>query len=460
MAEIPLSYDSSHLDQLSALKAEQRALAELSNRAAAHRDKVAEVYARVVRDYEARIQALEGQAETLRQLVHAEFVTLDEAYGEAGRLLDQARFQLQENEFRRDIGEFSEEEFGRRVAAIEQEIVDRQRELDRIGTLREKYLGLLPGTATAVAISAQAPAAPVAVAVAAPATVPVPQARVTLPAPPPVVAAALAVTPDLTPAIIPAFDPGPEPAPDPVAALEALPTPTFEPQPAVPPVLASGSFAGLSLPGSEPPPLPPPTFPPPLEGLGNTAPPVDQALTGATRVLPADPDDNGGTRALPPDDDLNTGATRVAGGDVVNAGGTVMLSDAGVGTGETRVLADEGGVDEAGSTRLISPSAATTAVPVARVCLLVEQRPDGSTVEHLLGDHTTIGRWSGNEIVLNSHEVSRRHAEIVREGDAFTLRDYKTPNRTYVNDGPVLECQLRDGDRIAIGTHFFVFTVR
>ena len=70
--------DVSHLDALARIEADQRAIRALIEKAAWHRDKVVEVYSRVVRDYEAAIKALDEQAAAVRQRVR-------EDLGVAGR---------------------------------------------------------------------------------------------------------------------------------------------------------------------------------------------------------------------------------------------------------------------------------------------------------------------------------------------------------------------------------------
>jgi hypothetical protein len=64
----------------------------------------------------------------------------------------------------------------------------------------------------------------------------------------------------------------------------------------------------------------------------------------------------------------------------------------------------------------------------------------------------SIGRAVDNEVVLTDIAVSRRHLELVHDGQAWTLRDRGSGNGTVVNDR--IEdgaYQLRHGDRIEIG---------
>lgn len=70
-----------------------------------------------------------------------------------------------------------------------------------------------------------------------------------------------------------------------------------------------------------------------------------------------------------------------------------------------------------------------------------------------------IGRLPGNDIVLPSSKVSRRHAEIsVRDGE-YVIVDLESSNGVYVNNNRVKESLLRNGDVIGIGRYQFRFTL-
>jgi serine phosphatase RsbU (regulator of sigma subunit) len=68
-------------------------------------------------------------------------------------------------------------------------------------------------------------------------------------------------------------------------------------------------------------------------------------------------------------------------------------------------------------------------------------------------DHVpyTIGRRDTNDLRLAGSEVSREHAEIVRDGDRYVLHDRESRYGTFVNGEAVSECDLRPGDRIRLG---------
>ena len=77
----------------------------------------------------------------------------------------------------------------------------------------------------------------------------------------------------------------------------------------------------------------------------------------------------------------------------------------------------------------------------------------------LAGDApAAIGRHSSCELVLRKDDVSRRHAEIFREGGEFRLRDLGSTNGTFLNGERIEGSPLmRAGDKIEIGSSIIVF---
>ena len=76
---------------------------------------------------------------------------------------------------------------------------------------------------------------------------------------------------------------------------------------------------------------------------------------------------------------------------------------------------------------------------------------DGSRIA-IGEDPVRIGRAPESEIPLTDSTVSRRHAEIVRDGDAWVIRDLGSSNGTKVNGAGVVEQILEDGDEIRVGS--------
>jgi len=69
----------------------------------------------------------------------------------------------------------------------------------------------------------------------------------------------------------------------------------------------------------------------------------------------------------------------------------------------------------------------------------------------LLSQTTTIGRASDNLVVLDSMEVSRRHAVVVATGSFVTINDMQSRNGVFVNGVRVRSQVLAAGDEICIG---------
>jgi FHA domain-containing protein len=62
-----------------------------------------------------------------------------------------------------------------------------------------------------------------------------------------------------------------------------------------------------------------------------------------------------------------------------------------------------------------------------------------------------IGRMEGCDIILPDAGVSRRHAEIRREGDEWVVIDLGSTNGTEINGKRVNRHRLTPGDRLALG---------
>jgi Protein of unknown function (DUF3662)/FHA domain len=69
----------------------------------------------------------------------------------------------------------------------------------------------------------------------------------------------------------------------------------------------------------------------------------------------------------------------------------------------------------------------------------------------------TIGRLSINDIVLGDANVSRKHAELRREGGRWVVTDLGSTNGTLVNGKATTQQQLSDDDRLTFGSTELVF---
>jgi serine phosphatase RsbU (regulator of sigma subunit) len=90
--------------------------------------------------------------------------------------------------------------------------------------------------------------------------------------------------------------------------------------------------------------------------------------------------------------------------------------------------------------------------------LVVESGPDEGMIFPLHESVTTLGRSPSNAIQVSDRRASRFHAEIVRRGTTFRLRDLASKNGTCVQGARVAEEHtLRHGDTVRIGQTMFVF---
>ncbi len=100
-----------------------------------------------------------------------------------------------------------------------------------------------------------------------------------------------------------------------------------------------------------------------------------------------------------------------------------------------------------------------TAKPEASrdACVVVIYGEDLGKKYNLDGPSLIIGRSSKCDIQIDQESVSRNHAKIINSGSRVMIRDLGSTNGSYVNDQPVEEFILRDGDLIKIGRTILKF---
>lgn len=86
-----------------------------------------------------------------------------------------------------------------------------------------------------------------------------------------------------------------------------------------------------------------------------------------------------------------------------------------------------------------------------KAVLVVKKGPEAGTNFFLEKDVVTCGRDAGSDIFLDDVTVSRRHAEIRRENNEFSIVDSDSLNGTFVNRNRVENSPLVNGDEIQIG---------
>jgi Protein of unknown function (DUF3662)/FHA domain len=110
-------------------------------------------------------------------------------------------------------------------------------------------------------------------------------------------------------------------------------------------------------------------------------------------------------------------------------------------------------IPSAGETMVYAPDPTPVAVDHAVL------QWDGKTLE-LTAATTAIGRSSECAVVLADANVSRRHAEIRRVGDGYSLVDLGSTNGTEVNGQRIAETALMNGDVIGVGQMQLTFERR
>ena len=77
-----------------------------------------------------------------------------------------------------------------------------------------------------------------------------------------------------------------------------------------------------------------------------------------------------------------------------------------------------------------------------------------------IGDQALIGRSPECDVFLDDVTVSRRHAELTRDGKVFTIRDLGSLNGTFVNRRRIESSVLEDDDEVQIGKYRMTFLRR
>ncbi|MFP5351782.1 MAG: FhaA domain-containing protein [Actinomycetota bacterium] len=119
---------------------------------------------------------------------------------------------------------------------------------------------------------------------------------------------------------------------------------------------------------------------------------------------------------------------------------------------------EEGSAD---SSRAVSSDTAARMGVVGSGAQLVVLDEKGNRKEKIsiTRQPVVIGRLSTCDVVLADSNVSRRHAELRREGSRWLLVDLGSTNGTLVNGKLAREHPLEDGDRLSFGTSEMVFEI-
>ncbi|HLS26306.1 MAG TPA: FHA domain-containing protein [Beutenbergiaceae bacterium] len=101
--------------------------------------------------------------------------------------------------------------------------------------------------------------------------------------------------------------------------------------------------------------------------------------------------------------------------------------------------------------------AAVEALPPESALLIVQHGPNAGARFLLDTERATAGRDTKADIFLDDVTVSRKHAEFLKEGSNFVVRDVGSLNGTYVNRTRVDEGVLHVGDEVQIGKYRLTF---
>jgi hypothetical protein len=107
--------------------------------------------------------------------------------------------------------------------------------------------------------------------------------------------------------------------------------------------------------------------------------------------------------------------------------------------------------------KAVAPPPEAAAVPVGEVKAAGVLTIAGQRHE-LDGERAVLGRSKDCDIQVSDPNVSRRHAEVRREGSSYTVVDLDSTNGVEVEGKRVKRLELHDGSRFTIGSTEIVFS--
>jgi tetratricopeptide (TPR) repeat protein len=128
-----------------------------------------------------------------------------------------------------------------------------------------------------------------------------------------------------------------------------------------------------------------------------------------------------------------------------------------VGVGDaTRVEPFGHAAVDASEKTLIFGQEAIAGEPDPCYLVILEGEEEGREID-LTGAAYTLGRGPDNDLVLPDIACSRRHAQIVREGEAWFVEDMGSGNGTVLNGQKIKRERLQDGDEVEVGNTVLAF---
>ena len=92
--------------------------------------------------------------------------------------------------------------------------------------------------------------------------------------------------------------------------------------------------------------------------------------------------------------------------------------------------------------------------------LKIELKFKDKILKHIETDKSeiTIGRGNNNDIQIDNLGVSKTHAKIIKNPDAYTVVDLNSTNGTILNDKQIKKANLAPQDILTIGKHTLSIT--
>ncbi len=97
------------------------------------------------------------------------------------------------------------------------------------------------------------------------------------------------------------------------------------------------------------------------------------------------------------------------------------------------------------------------ALPAGSALLIVRRGPSVGARFLLDQERTVAGRHPDADIFLDDVTVSRRHAEFVRHGSSFEVRDMGSLNGTYFDGVLIDQALLHEGAEVQVGKFRMTF---
>jgi len=90
---------------------------------------------------------------------------------------------------------------------------------------------------------------------------------------------------------------------------------------------------------------------------------------------------------------------------------------------------------------------------------LIQKKLDGTMVQQWqLGEHpVVVGRGKDVDVKVDDPEMSKRHFCVEYKGGNYYVRDLNSVNGTWINKRPIVEEELKPGERIRAGQTLFAF---